>query len=52
MKALNNELSISFKKVAPDKYKLKQIIDGHPIEYILEKSEVRAFIETLDNQIV
>lgn len=52
MKQINENLQIDFKKVAPDNFKLTQIIDGHKIEFILEKSQARQFIQTIDNEII
>ena len=40
------------KKVTPDYYKIKFINDGHITEVVLEKSQIREVIETLDNEII
>lgn len=52
MQTINKQIQASFKEVAPDQYKLTQIIDGHKISYILEKSEARELIGLIDNKIV
>lgn len=46
------DLKTTCKNVYQDHYKVTMILEGHPIVMVLEKSQVRELVGTLDNAIV